>query len=127
MKQENNQQQRVRNFINQEEFYILIDDQVQQWLQNPSNHYKIEKAKNEKWFGSLHCNRDHKGLLGYLRINFGKQIKILKNLDNNLPIYDQRFHDFFGGDWFANEVKRNGFVSSEFILNKHLELLTTTN
>jgi len=124
MKQ-NNQQQRILKTIDQEEFYILIEEQVDIWLQNPSNHFKIEKAKNEKWFGSLHCNRDHKGLLGYLRLNFGMQIKILNNLDNYLPVYDERLCDFFRGNWFANEVKRNGFISSKFILDKHLELLTT--
>lgn len=124
MTKQNNQQQRVLKTIDQEEFYIFIEEQVDIWLKNPSNHYKIEKAKNEKWFGSLHCNRDHKGLLGYLRLNYGKQIKILNNLDNYLPVYDQRLCDFFRGNWFANEVKRNGFISSEFILDKHLELLT---
>ena len=55
----------------------MIEEQVAKWFDNPSNYYKIEKAKKEGWFGSLHSNRDHKGLLGYLRLNFGKQIKIL--------------------------------------------------
>ena len=121
MKQ-NNQQQN-KNFIDQEEFYAMIGEQVDKWLGNPSNYYKIEKAKNEGWFGSLHSNRDHKGLLGYLRLNFGKQIKILNNLDNYLPVYDSRFYHFFAGDWFKNEVLRNGDITQEFVLEKHIEIL----
>ena len=121
MKQ-NNQQQN-KNFIDQEEFYAMIEEQVAKWFDNPSNYYKIEKAKNEGWLGSLHSNRDYKGLLGYLRINFGKQIKILNNLDNQLPVYDSRFYHFFAGDWFKNEVLRNGYISQEFVLEKHIEIL----
>ena len=123
MKQQNNQ--RPLNIIDQEEFYAMIEEQVAKWFDNPSNYYKIEKAKKEGWFGSLHSNRDHKGLLGYLRLNFGKQIKILNSLGNYLPIYDVRFHHFFAGDWFQNEVLRNGYITQEFILEKHLELLRT--
>lgn len=121
MKQ-NNQQQN-NNFADQEELYAIIEEQVNKWLNNPSNHFAIEKAKNEGWFGSLLCNRDHKGLLGYLRLNFGKQIKILENLDNYLPVYDSRFFHFFAGDWFKNEVLRNGCISQEFVLKKHIEIL----
>ena len=121
MKQQN--QQQIKKFMNQEELYEIIGEQVDKWLDNPSHHFTIEKAKNEGWFGSLHSNRDHKGLLGYLRINFGKQIKILNNLDNYLPIYDQRFYHFFAGDWFKNEVLRNGCITQEFVLEKHIEIL----
>ena len=121
MKQQNNQ--RPLNIIDQEELYAMIEEQVSKWLDNPSNYYTIERAKKEGWFGSLLCNRDHKGLLGYLRINFGKQIKILNNLDNYLPIYDSRFFHFFAGDWFKNEVLRNGCISQEFVLKKHIEIL----
>ena len=121
MKQ-NNQPQN-KNFINEEELRQIIQEQVDKWLDNPSNHFTIEKAKNEGWFGSLHSNRDHKGLLGYLRINFGKQIKILRNLDNYLPVYDSRFYHFFAGDWFKNEVLRNGYISQKFVLEKHIEIL----
>lgn len=121
MKQ-NNQPQN-KNFINEEMLRQIIQEQVNKWLDNPSNHFTIEKAKNEGWFGSLHSNRDHKGLLGYLRINFGKQIKILRNLDNYLPVYDSRFYHFFAGDWFKNEVLRNGYISQEFVLDKHIAIL----
>jgi hypothetical protein len=117
-----NTQQQIKEFIDQEEFYEMIGEQVNKWLDNPSNHYKIEKAKKEGWFGSLHSNRDHKGLLGYLRINFGKQIKILNNLDNYLPVYDSRFYHFFAGDWFKNEVLRNGNITQEFVLDKHIQI-----
>ena len=123
MKQQN--QQQIKNFIDQEELYAMIEEQVSKWLDNPSNYYTIERAKKEGWFGSLHCNRDNKGLLGYLRLNFGKQIKILNNLGNYLPIYDVRFADFFRGNFFENEVLRNGYITQEFILEKHLELLRT--
>ena len=121
MKQNN--QQQIKKFMNQEELYEMIGEQVDKWLDNPSNHFTIEKAKNQGWFGSLHSNRDHKGLLGYLRLNFGKQIKILNNLDNYLPVYDQRFYHFFAGDWFKNEVLRNGYISQDFVIKKHIEIL----
>ena len=116
-------QQQNKNFIDQEEFYLIIQEQVDNWLNNPSHHYQIEKAKKEGWFGSIHSNRDNKGLLGYLRLNFGKQVKILNNLGNHLPIYDSRFADFFRGSFFENEVLRNGYITQEFVLDKHLELL----
>ena len=113
----------MKNYIDQELLYEMIEEQVNKWLDNPSNHFTIDKAKNEGWLGSLHSNRDHKGLLGYLRINFGKQIKILNNLDNYLPVYDSRFYHFFAGDWFKNEVLRNGYITQEFVLEKHIEIL----
>ena len=125
MKQQNQQQN--KNFIDQEELYEMIGEQVNKWLYNPSNYFTIEKAKNEGWLGSLHSNRDHKGLLGYLRINFGKQIKILNNLDNYLPVYESKFYHFFAGDWFKNKVLRNGYITQEFVLDKHIQIFNNSN
>ena len=113
----------MKNYIDQELLYEMIEEQVNKWLDNPSNHFTIDKAKNEGWLGSLHSNRDHKGLLGYLRINFGKQIQILQNLGNLIPIYNPKFVKFFTSPWFKNEVLKNNFICFNFVLEKHILIL----
>jgi hypothetical protein len=126
---------KVYNFIDQNELYEMIDEQVKNWLNNPSNHFKIEKAINEKYLGHLEY-RDYKGLIGYLRMNFGKQIKILNELDNYLPIYDAKFVEYFRGSWFADIVLKSNYgwqqentnkintnMNYSLVLEEHFELL----
>lgn len=114
-------------FIDQSEFLEVAEEQVNQWLDKPSNHFIIEKAKNEGWFGSFHSNRDYRGLLGYLRANFAKQIKILNNLSNPVPIYDSRFTSYLKSKFFIDAVLRNSYVSHNLVLEKHLQNFNVKN
>lgn len=108
-----------KNLINQEEFWNLVEVEINNLLNNPQKHYLLEKAKNEGWFGYTHCNRDTKGLLGYFRMNFAKQIKILKRIDNPTPL--PKDIDYFKSDWFANAVLQNGYVSLNLFKQEHLD------
>jgi hypothetical protein len=112
----------MRNFIEQGELNSIIEEQINAFLADPSKHYLQEQARNEGWFGSK-MPRDHKGLLGYYRASFGKQIKILNNLDNIIPIYQTQFVDWFRSDFFINETLRNGFISSNLVKKEHFEII----
>ncbi len=118
----NQQQQITKNFIDSEEFWQIVEEQINVFLADPSKHYLQEQARNEGWFGSK-MPRDHKGLLGYYRTSFGKQIKILNNLDNIIPIYQTQFVDWFRSDFFINETLRNGFISSNLVKKEHFEII----
>ena len=113
----------IKNYIDQELLYEMIGEQVNKWRNSPSHHFLIEKAKEECWLGSIHCNRDHFGLYGYLRLNFGKQIQILQNLGNLIPIYNPKFVKFFTSSWFKDEVLKNNCISFNFVLEKHILIL----
>lgn len=47
-----------KNFITQDKFLEMIDIEVKKFINNPSKHYIIEKAKQENYFGSLHSQKD---------------------------------------------------------------------
>ena len=71
----------------------------------------FEKAKKENYFGSLHSKKDLVGLIGYLRMNFAMQIRILTNCSNYFPI-DTKFLEFLViREWFKNAVLNNNKIS----------------
>jgi len=92
------------------EFLKLIDNQVQIFLKDPSKHFLIEKAKQENCFGSLHSQKDTAGLLGYLRMNFAMQIKILNKCNNRFGINNNHCK-FLRSDWFKTQILKNNYIS----------------
>lgn len=111
MKNETQYHQINLNYIDPHDFWILVEDQINNYLANPSTHYIAERARNEGWLGSTHNNRDAFGLLGYLRNNFACQIKILNKFSNHVPIFFSEFGSFFKSDYFENRVLKEGVVS----------------
>jgi hypothetical protein len=120
----NQQQQIQKNFIDSEKFWKMIEEQIDILFE--SSNLKIvnliQKAKNEGWLGER-IPKDNKGLLGYFRTNFGKQIKILNNLGNHLPIWQSELTGFFRSDFFSDEVRRNGYVSEFLFKEEHFEII----
>ena len=100
----NQQQQITKNFIDSEEFWNMIEEQINKLFESPNLKIVnlILKAKNEGWLGAR-ILKDNKGLLGYFRTNFGKQIKIIHNLGNHLPIWQSELTGFFRSDFFSND------------------------
>lgn len=122
MKQQQEQKTEQRNFIENSKFLEMIDIEVKKFVNNPSKHYIIEKAKQENYFGSLHSQKDLVGLLGYLRMNFAMQIRILENCNNHFEI-DNRFCQFLRSKWFRNAVISNKNISQ----NLHFKGFDTFN
>lgn len=122
----NQQQQFQKNFIDSNEFWNMIEEQIDKLFESPNLKIVnlILKAKNEGWLGAR-IQKDNKGLLGYFRTNFGKQIKILQNLGNHLPIWQSELTGFFRSDFFSNEVRRNGYVSELLFKEEHFKFLKT--
>ena len=120
----NQQQQITKNFIDSEEFWNMIEEQINKLFESPNLKIVnlILKAKNEGWLGAS-ILKDNKGLLGYFRTNFGKQIKILHNLGNHLPIWQSELTGFFRSDFFSNEVRRNDYVSELLFKEEHFEFI----
>ena len=120
----NQQQQITKNFIDSEEFWNMIEEQINKLFESPNLKIVnlILKAKNEGWLGER-ILKDNKGLLGYFRTNFGKQIKILHNLGNHLPIWQSELTGFFRSDFFSNEVRRNDYVSELLFKEEHFEFI----
>ena len=120
----NQQQQITKNFIDSEEFWNMIEEQINKLFESPNLKIVnlILKAKNEGWLGDR-ILKDNKGLLGYFRTNFGKQIKIIHNLGNHLPIWQSELTGFFRSDFFSNEVRRNDYVSELLFKEEHFEFI----
>lgn len=117
----------MKNFIDYQEFWEMVDEEIQNFLKQPSTHFLIERAKDEKWFGSVHSNRDIRGLLGYFRNNYALQLKLLKNLSNHVFCFvtDESIQKWFASDYFKKRVLNN--PSQQVILNlykeEHLEII----
>lgn len=99
------------SYIDPHDFWQLIQDQINNYLSNPSVHYIIERAKNEGWLGSTHNNKDNFGLLGYLRNNFACQIIVLNKFSNDIPCFCDEFVSFFRSEYFKNRVLKENAVS----------------
>ena len=123
MKQEHKTEQKNFIYNSQSQFLEMIDIEVKKFINNPSNHFIIERAKKENYFGSLHSKKDLVGLLGYLRMNFAIQIRILTNCNNHFPI-DKKFLEFLViKKWFKNAVLNNDKISH----NLHFKGFSTFN
>jgi hypothetical protein len=111
-----------KNFIDQNLFYDMIQDQVNILLnsKDPSLQSIIANAKLEKWLGNPENKKCYKGLLGYARLGFALQIKILKNIDNNYGCFMPEFYNFFKSPYFKDEVLNNNKIVF-FYKNEHLD------
>jgi hypothetical protein len=98
--------------LKDEEFLELVDIEVKKFLLITKWHFVIERAKQENYFGSFHSKKDLLGLLGYLRMNFATQIRILNNYNNHFPISNNRCK-FLRGDWFRTQVLKNNCISHD--------------
>jgi hypothetical protein len=96
--------------LKNEEFLELVEIEVKKFLSIPKWHFLIERAKQENYFGSLHSKKDLLGLLGYLRMNFAMQIRILNNYNNHFEISSNHCK-FLRGDWFRMQVLKNNSIS----------------
>ena len=87
MKNEKQYHQTNNNYIDPHDFWVLVEDQINNYLSKPSTHYIVERAKNEGWLGWQNNNKCKDGLLGYMRTNIACQLKVLNKLSNFVPIY----------------------------------------
>jgi hypothetical protein len=112
------------NYIDQKELNDMIEQEIASLLRldDVEIHNLLQQAKNEGWLGST-LPRDYQGLLGYYRTCFGKQIKILKEIDNSIPIYYNEFLHWFRGDHFKNATLKNQKISVDLIKHEHFDII----
>lgn len=108
---DNYEQNSEKNFIDPHDFWDMVDDQMGFYLNSPSSHFDIERAKNEGWLGWKDNNKCKDGLLGYMRTNIACQLKVLNKLGNFVPIYISEFVSFFNSSYFKDSVLKSGNVS----------------
>ena len=108
---DNLEQNSPKNFIDPHDFWDMVDDQMGFYLNSPSSHFDIERAKNEGWLGWKDNNKCKDGLLGYMRTNIACQLKVLNKLGNFVPIYISEFVSFFNSSYFKDSVLRSDNVS----------------
>ena len=111
MKNEKQYHQTNLNYIDPHDFWVLVEDQINNYLSNPSTHYIVERAKKEGWLGWKDNNKCKDGLLGYMRTNIACQLKVLNKLGNFVPIYISEFVSFFNSSYFKDSVLRSDNVS----------------
>ena len=82
-----------------------------------------DRAGIEGWLGSF-ISKDHKGLLGYMRMSYAMQLKILNNYSFLVPCYflNDDIYKFFKSSNFYDEVKKNNCIKT-FYKNEHFEFL----
>jgi hypothetical protein len=96
--------------LKNEEFLELVEIEVKKFLSTPNWHFLIERAKQENYFGSLHSKKDLLGFVGYLRMNFAMQIRILNNYNNHFEISGNHCK-FLRSNWFRMQVLKNNCIS----------------
>lgn len=116
------------NFWPQEDLYKHIDELMLKYYNDAKNHFFIEKAKKEKWFG-WHDSRSDFGFCGFMRTNLLHQVVILNKLGNsiNVPVNHGCFMFLFKSDWFQNSVLQNGFISFQLYPKWCLEVIKSKN
>ena len=116
------------NFWQQEELYKSIDELMLNYHNDAKNHFFIENAKKEGWYG-WHDNRSDFGFCGFMRTNLLHQVVILNKLGNSIvvPVNHGCFMFLFKSDWFQNSVLQNGFISFQLYPKWCLEVIKTKN
>ena len=116
------------SFWQQEELYKSIDELMINYHNDAKNHYFIENAKKEGWYG-WHDSRCDFGFCGFMMSNLIYQVAILNKLGNaiNLPANHCCFSFLFKSNWFQNEVLKNGFISFQLYPKWCLEVIKTKN
>jgi hypothetical protein len=118
------EQKKEKKFIDQKELNDMIEEQIASLLRlgDVEIHNLLQQAKNQGWLGSK-LPRDYQGLLGYYRTCFGKQIKILKEIDNPIPIYYTEFLHWFRGDHFKDATLKNQKISVDLVKHEHFDII----
>lgn len=115
--------QPIGNFMPLEELSRQVEFEIKKFMEN--NKQLCEIAKNEGWLGEPWA-KGSRGLLGYMRTSFAMQIRILDNLDNHIPIYQNEFCYFFRSDFFRDAVKKNNAVTPIY-KKEHFEIIKKYN
>ena len=112
-------------------FFDQVESLVKEKIINTPFH-AYDTAKTEGWLGFETKVDDWDnitkagitlGLLGYYRMNFAIQYKILANVDNRVAIYEPKFVSFFRSCWFKDQVLKNGNVSKELAKSEHFDII----
>lgn len=116
------------NFWPQEDLYKHIDELMLKYYNDAKNHFFIETAKKECWFG-WHDSRSDFGFCGFMRTNLLHQVVILNKLGNSIvvPVNHGCFMFLFKSDWFQNSVLQNGFISFQLYPKWCLEVIKNKN
>jgi len=127
----NYERKEPKNIIDYDYFFNQVESLVKEKIiKTPFHTY--ETAKIEGWLGFETKVDDWDnitkagitlGLLGYYRMNFAIQYKILANVDNRVAIYEPRFVNFFRSSPFKDQVLKNGKVSKELVKSEHFDII----
>lgn len=120
-----------KNIIDYDYFFNQVESLVKEKIINTPFH-AYDTAKIEGWLGFETKVDDWDnitkagitlGLLGYYRMNFAIQYKILANVDNRVAIYEPKFVSFFRSSWFKDQVLKNKNVSKELAKSEHFDII----
>ena len=116
------------NFWLQEDLYKHIDELMVNYHNDAKNHFFIETAKKEGWYG-WHDSQSDYGFCGFMRTNLLHQVVILNKLGNSIvvPANHGCFMFLFKSDWFQNSALQNGFISFQLYPKWCLEVIKTKN
>jgi hypothetical protein len=127
----NYERKEPKNIIDYDYFFNQVESLVKEKIiKTPFHTY--ETAKIEGWlgfetkvddWGNINKAGITLGLLGYYRMNFAIQYKILANVDNRVAIYEPRFVNFFRSSPFKDQVLKNGKVSKELVKSEHFDII----
>jgi len=127
----NYERKEPKNIIDYDYFFDQVENLVKEKIINTPFH-AYDTAKIEGWLGFETKVDDWDnitkagitlGLLGYYRMNFAIQYKILANVDNRVAIYEPRFVNFFRSSPFKDQVLKNGKVSKELVKSEHFDII----
>ena len=127
----NYEQKETKELMDYDYFFNQVESLVKEKIiKTPFHTY--ETAKIEGWlgfetkvddWGNINKAGITLGLLGYYRMNFAIQYKILANVDNRVAIYEPRFVNFFRSSPFKDQVLKNGKVSKELVKSEHFDII----
>jgi hypothetical protein len=127
----NYERKETKELMDYDYFFNQVESLVKEKIiKTPFHAY--DTAKNEGWLGFETKVDDWDnitkagitlGLLGYYRMNFAIQYKILANVDNRVAIYEPKFVNFFRSSWFKDRVLENKNVSRELVKSEHFDII----
>jgi hypothetical protein len=127
----NYERKETKELMDYDYFFNQVESLVKEKIiKTPFHTY--ETAKIEGWlgfetkvddWGNITKAGITLGLLGYYRMNFAIQYKILANVDNRVAIYEPRFVNFFRSSPFKDQVLKNGKVSKELVKSEHFDII----
>lgn len=122
MKWKQQEPSQTKNFA-KFDIWERVEREIEKFIAQNQNTTFYENAKQNGWLGDR-IKKGKRGLLGYLRTGFAIQIRILEELDDVLPIYQNHLDivNFFRSDWFKNTTLDNGYVKPIY-KKEHFEIL----